>query len=144
MLSMLRALLLLFLLYTTVAAADSSRLQITDPWIRAAPPSASVMAGYLTLTNDSDTDIVIDRVESNDFGAIEIHEMSMHDGVMRMRRLATLRVPARGRVELKPGGQHLMMFRPQRTLEEGASSTVELGGKGFSRSVTLTVKSPSS
>ncbi len=140
---MLLVLLLFVLLSTAVHAADSSRLQIADAWIRAAPPTAKVMAGYLTLVNDSDAEVVIDKVESSDFGAIEMHEMSMHDGVMRMRRLAKLRVPAHGRVELKPGGLHLMMFRPVRALAEGASSKVELRGKGVTRSTTLIVKSPS-
>lgn len=139
---MLRALLLFALLSAAVVAAESSTLQITDAWIRAAPPTAKVMAGYLTLVNDGDTEFVIDKVASDDFGAIEIHEMSMQDGVMRMRRLPTLRVPAHGRVELKPGGLHLMMFRPQRALPAGSEIELRLRAANDEITVSIEVREP--
>jgi copper(I)-binding protein len=51
-----------------------------------------------------------------------------------------LRVPAKGKVELKPGGLHLMMFRPQRTLAEGDAVEVMLSGEGARVAATLVVR----
>ena len=125
---LLRLVLVLSLVFsaTTVCAGDVASVQVRDGWIRAAPPTAKVLAGYLTIENTGATEIVISEVRSDDFGAIEIHEMTLQDGVMRMRRLSELRVPAGGRVELKPGAQHLMMFRPTRALPSGTKVELRL------------------
>lgn len=123
---------------TTCAGAES--LSVSDGWIRAAPPVAQVRAGYLVIENASAADIVLTKVESPDFGAIEIHTMYDDAGIMRMRRVPELHVPANGKVELKPGGLHLMMFRPQRALAEGDQVDVVLSGDAGAVATTLVVK----
>lgn len=130
----------LFVLMISIAVhADDAALHARDGWIRAAPPVASVRAGYLVIENAGDTEVVLTQVESADFGAIEVHTMFDDAGTMRMRRVPELRVPAHGKVELKPGGLHLMMFRPQRPLAEGAQVDVTLSGDGVSLATTLQV-----
>ena len=109
-------------------------------WIRAAPPNARVMAGYLNIRNPGSKDIVITRVASRDFGAMEIHEMAMQNEVMRMRRVAELSIPAGDTVELKPGGKNLMMFRPQRSLPVGSEVEIVLTTSDGEIPVTLAVR----
>lgn len=95
-------------------------LTIEDAWIREAPPAAPVRAGYLTLVNHGTEAFRVVSVTSERFGAIEIHEMvDRGDGTMRMRPVSAIEVAAGARVELAPGGLHLMLFRPQQALATG-------------------------
>lgn len=89
-------------------------------WIREAPPSASVRAGYLKLRNAGDEAVQVVSARSPAFGAIEIHEMRAgDDGVMRMRRVEKIELPAGSTFELEPGGRHLMLFRPTGQIAKG-------------------------
>lgn len=116
----MRLLLALLPLLLTNAVAAGSALKAADGWIRETPPTAPVRAGYLVLRNAGDGDLAVTGARSDAFGAVEIHEMAPSaDGTMRMRPVKTLTVPAGGSVELKPGGLHLMLFRPQRPLAAG-------------------------
>lgn len=111
---------LICVLCTGAAVADDSRIAARDGWIREAPPSAPVRAGYLSLHNGGDADVTITGARSDFFGAIEIHEMvPTGDGTMRMRPVPALSLPAGAEVALEPGGLHLMLFRPTRALAKG-------------------------
>jgi periplasmic copper chaperone A len=111
---------------TEAPATATSHVTGQEGWIRDAPPGAAVRAGYLTLSNDGDTDVALVGATSDAFGAIEMHEMHMTDGVMRMRPVARVVVPAQGSVTLAPGGMHLMMFRPARALAIGDGCEIVL------------------
>ena len=63
-----------------------------------------------TLHNKTANELKLVAVDSDMFARIEIHTMSMDDGIMRMRRLDGLALPAGETVPLKPGGLHLMLF----------------------------------
>jgi hypothetical protein len=84
-------------------------IEIVHPWARATPKGATVASGYVTLTNRG---AAPDRLVggSVEFAArLEIHEMKMTDGVMRMRPLPQgVEIRPGETVELKPGGMHLM------------------------------------
>lgn len=129
---------LVLALGATIASAET--LTARDGWIRPAPPVAQVRAGYLVIENPGDAEVVLTEAASPDFGAIEIHTMYDDQGTMRMRRVTELRVPAKGQVELKPGGLHLMMFRPKRVLAEGDVVEVRLSGDDATVATTLVVK----
>lgn len=104
-------------------------LRITNAWSRATPEGAPVGAGYLTITNAGTQS---DRLVSGETAIpskVEFHEMSMTDGIMRMRPLASgIDIPAGGSVELKPGGLHIMFI--------GLKNPIELG-KPFSVALTF-------
>lgn len=108
----------------TAFAADVAvgDLVIADPHARATPPNAPVSAGYMVIRN---TGQQADRLVagSADFaGKVEVHEMAMDGGVMKMRPVTGgLEIPAGGEVELKPGGYHLMFMQLGEKLEEGAT-----------------------
>lgn len=94
-------------------------LQVTEPWIREAPPGASVMAGYMTLSNTGDTTQVIESISSPVFEAVEIHRSWVEDGMARMQPVARLTIPAGDSISLVPGGYHLMLLRPGQALAAG-------------------------
>lgn len=106
--------------------AHACEMTAADPWIRAAPPTAGVMAGYVSLSNPGAEAVAVTAASSAAFGAIELHEMAMDGDVMRMRRVQRIEVPAGGEVKLAPGGLHLMLFRPAAPLAVGQSATISL------------------
>lgn len=98
---------------------------VEDPWLRAAPPAARVMAGYLTLRG-AGAAVAVTGVACDGFGRAEIHETVMVDGVAKMRALAVLEVPAGEGVSLAPGGRHLMLMAPERIPPAGESVSCRL------------------
>lgn len=105
------------------AAAPSYKigaLVLEAPWIRATPGGAQVAGGYVKVSN-SGTEA--DRLIGGTFplaAAVEVHEMSMTDGVMKMRSLPNgLEIKPGASVDLKPGGYHLMFQKLQSQLKDG-------------------------
>lgn len=128
-----------FLLALNVAMADSP-LQFDDPWSPLAPPGRT-MAGFVTINNPGDADIVLVDATSPQFGRVEIHTMTMDDGVMRMRRIEELVVANGKMVVLQPGGRHLMLFEPEDQFVDGDTIDVELiDSEGGRHEVVLRVR----
>ncbi len=94
-------------------------LTVTDAWARLAPPSASVMAGYLTLANSGTDAVTVRGGSSADFQSVELHNMTHENGVMQMRKLEAIEVASGGEVALAPGGKHLMLIGPKRAFAAG-------------------------
>ena len=95
-------------------------IQIDHPWARATPRGATVAAGYLKLTNTGSTPDRLVGGTSSASKDVEIHEMSMTDGVMKMRPIkGGLEIKPGQTVELKPGGSHLMMTNLKQQLQQG-------------------------
>ncbi len=109
-------------------------VKISAPWARATPKGAAVGVGYMTITNNgSAPDRLIGGVSdvSNRF---EIHEMTMDNGVMRMRPIAKgLEIKPGQSVELKPGGNHVMFVGLKKPFAQGehvkATLAFEKAGK---------------
>ncbi len=101
---------------------EAGDLRIAHPWSRATPNAAPVGAGYLVVTNTGKT---ADRLVSAAAGVsakVEIHEMAVIDGVMRMRALDKgIEIPAGGKVEFKPGGYHIMFIGLKQPLAKDTS-----------------------
>ena len=131
---------LCFLMFTPVLQADEI-LDIDDAWVAEAPPVAPVMGGYMKIENETAKAISITRAACPDFETVEIHEMSMSGGMMKMREIEQLVVPANGKVELKPGGYHLMLIKPKKPFKRGDTLTVTLHtADGYSQAVKMEVK----
>mgnify|MGYP001815431764 FL=1 len=105
----------LFLACVLLAACGSPQppLVASDVEITRPMPGRHMSAGYLVLTNNTDTPIRIDRVTSPQFGRVEMHETTIEDGISRMREIDELLVPAQGSVTFERGGKHLMLMRAQ-------------------------------
>jgi len=118
------SILLSFLFSPWVSGDDT--LQVSGAWVRAGPPGIAVLAGYLTLTNHGAKDLVIEKVTSPDFAAVEIHRTVVQNGMARMLHQDTLKVSAGATVELAPGGMHLMLMQAKRPLKVGEQVTLRL------------------
>ncbi len=94
----------------------SDVVAVMDAWIREAHPEALVNAGYMTLINTNQEAVRLVNIESDLFETVEMHEMAVVDGLMTMRQLNGLLVPANGSVKLSPGGKHLMLKGPKQEI----------------------------
>lgn len=96
-------------------------LSIAQPWTRATPPGAKVAGGFMTITNNGKEP---DRLLGGAVpfaGRIEVHEMSMDGGIMKMRELASgLEIKPGQSVVLKPGSYHVMFMELKSPLAQGA------------------------
>lgn len=106
-------------LLRTVEAAD-----VTDAWARATVPGQTVGAAYLKITSPVRARLV--GVKSPIAKKVEIHSAKMEDGVMRMREMTGLDLPAGEIVELVPMGTHLMLMQLKSPLKEGTEIPLAL------------------
>ncbi|HXI07200.1 MAG TPA: copper chaperone PCu(A)C [Bradyrhizobium sp.] len=95
-------------------------LVISQAWSRQTPSGAKVAGGYLTIENKG---TAADRLISGSgdvAGKVEVHEMAMEGGVMKMRPLDKGLVIEPGKtVKLAPGGYHLMLMDLKSQLKQG-------------------------
>ena len=95
-------------------------LKISAAWTRATPKGAPVGGGYLTITNSG---TAADRLVggASDLAAhLEVHNMMMENGVMKMRPVdAGIEIKPGQTVELKPGGFHVMFVGLKKPFVQG-------------------------
>lgn len=108
-------------------------LVVSSPWTRATPGGAKIAGGYLKITNNGKTPDRLVKVSASISDRVEVHEMSMADGVMKMRALPEgLTIKPGETVELKPGGFHMMFMDIKQPLKQGdtmkATLTFEKAG----------------
>jgi len=101
-----------------------AQVTVEEPWIRATAPGQTVAGGYMSLRSAKPSALV--EVSTPLTARAEIHEMSMEAGVMKMRAVPKIDLPAGKTVELKPGGYHVMLMNLDRPLRDG--ETVFLAG----------------
>ncbi|MCW5653118.1 copper chaperone PCu(A)C [Hydrogenophaga sp.] len=123
----------------TTSWAQAS-VDVKDPWVRATVAQQKATGAFMQITSSSDVRIV--EARSPIAGVVQIHEMSMDGGVMKMREVAGgLSLTAGKPVELKPGGYHVMLMDLKGQVKAGdvVPLTLVLEGKDGQRS-TLDVK----
>jgi copper(I)-binding protein len=97
-------------------------LTVISPWTRATPGGAKIAGGYLKISNSGATRDRFIGAKSEVADHAELHEMSMSDGVMKMRPLPNgLEIKPGETVELKSGGYHLMFMDLKQPLKAGES-----------------------
>ena len=117
---------LAFALGSAVAYAEDApsyklgALQISQPWSRATPKGAEVAGAYFKITNTGTTPDRLVGGSSPVAGRFEIHQMSMENGVMKMRPVqGGLEIKPGESVELKPGAYHVMLLDLKQPLNKG-------------------------
>lgn len=116
---MIRAAALLALVLGAGTTLGAGAIEVTDAYVRAVPPGAPNSAAFLALSNGSGEPRALVSAESPASEAVELHTHTMDGGMMRMRRVDRIEVPAGGRVALEPGGLHLMLIGLKRPLAPG-------------------------
>ena len=113
-------------LVLSASLSQAAELSISDAMARAVPPTAKMSAAFMTLTNHDNTDLTIVSAESSVANAVELHNNTMVDGKMKMRKVDQIDLPANQATELKPGGLHVMLIGLKKPLIEGATIDLKL------------------
>lgn len=114
----------LFALDMNKGATADELLRVSGAWVAPTVPGQSVGAAYMRLRSAQDAALV--KIETNASSGAEIHQMTMVDDVMRMRRLDQVQLPAGRTVDLAPGGQHVMLLDLRHPLRVGDSVSITL------------------
>ena len=104
------------------AFADDAKIgtiSINHPWARATPGAVKNSAAFMRFDNKGAADKLV-SVTGTVAKEIQIHSMITEAGVMKMREIKSLDIPANGRAELKPGGFHIMLIGMPDGLKEGS------------------------
>ena len=132
----------LWLLVAALSGAASAQhhvlgdLSIHGPWARELPPVAPNGAAYLRIENGGNEAARVVSASSPIADRVEIHAHETDDGVMKMRHLHSVEVPARGALTFEPGGLHLMLIGLGEPLVRGESFPLTLE---FDRAGTIDV-----
>ena len=115
----------LFAVLSLWAGAALSQISVEHPWARPTPPGAKLAAGYLTVLNAGAADRLV-GASSPAAARVETHQTVKDGEVFRMRQVEGFAVPAKGRLELKPAGSHLMLIDIRRPFRRGEKVPVVL------------------
>ena len=99
------------------AAVADSPVRVLNAWTRATVPGQKVAGAYMDITSPMEGRLV--GASSIAAARAEIHSMKIENGVMKMRALKAVDLPAGKVVKLEPGGIHVMLFDLERPLRPG-------------------------
>ena len=112
------------------AASEEAGVSVRDAWIREAPPGVGVMAGYMELRNNRSRPQVLVAASSSDFESATIHRTIIKDGIAGMVHAPQFELTANASSIFAPGGYHLMLMTPKRTLRAGDPVVINLKFRG--------------
>jgi hypothetical protein len=121
--------------------AAQAATTVADAWVRGTVVQQQASGAFMRITSAEGGKLV--GVSSPVAATVEVHEMKMDGGVMKMGAVPSLDLPAGQAVELKPGGYHVMLMGLKQQLKAGDSVplTLTIEGKGGQKE-TLQVKAP--
>lgn len=125
---MRRLLIATTLLASVAAQAQPPVVKVDDPWVRATVAPQKSTGAFMQLTAAKSLKVV--SASSPVAAAVEIHEMKMADGVMKMRAVDALPLPAGQAVALKPGSYHVMLMGLKGPIKAGETVPLTLTVEG--------------
>ena len=84
----------------------------------------------MVITNNAANKAVLVSASSDIAGAVEIHQMSEMDGMMNMAMASDIPIPPKGKVDLKPGGYHIMLINLKKPVNKGDMVSIMLHFQG--------------
>lgn len=128
-------------LFMSVGLGSNAHAQVTidRAWARATVPNQSGTGAFMRVT--AQKDVQLTGARSPVAGIVEVHEMKMDNGIMRMRPAGDLQLKAGQTLDLKSGGYHLMMMDLKQQIKAGAVVPLTLEFKAADGSIsTVEVK----
>ncbi len=113
----------IFLLCASLMA-NASGISVSNAWVAATAPGQQVGGAYMDISSQTDARLV--AAQSPVSGKVMIHSMTMKNGIMEMRKMKYLDIPAGKTVSLSPEGMHLMLMKLKGPLAEGESVPLKL------------------
>ena len=123
-------LIVVLTLIAVPAAGEEAGVSVRDAWIREAPPGMTMMAGYMALHNNTLRPQVLVAASSSEFKTAMIHRTIVKDGVAGMMHASQIELAPKASLIFAPGGYHLMLMNPKRTLRAGDPVVINLELRG--------------
>ena len=121
----------LILALTLIAAAsEEAGVSVRDAWVRESPPGVTMMAGYMALRNNTSRSQVLVAASSSGFATVMIHRTIVKGGMAGMEHAPQIELTPNARLIFAPGGYHLMLMNPKRTLRAGDRVDIKLEFRG--------------
>ena len=98
-------------------ACAAESIKLANAWVRAPAAGQTTLSAYVELTSDRDAALV--AAGSPAAARVELHSSTVEGGVMRMRALPRIDLPAGQTVKLAPGGMHLMLIGVKQPVKPG-------------------------
>ena len=111
-------------LTSMLALAQTAAVKVDGAWARATVQGQKGTGAFMSLTAKDGAQLI--GVSSPVAGVAEVHEMKMEGDVMKMRAVPSLDLPAGKKVELKPGGYHVMLMDLKAPLAKDSTVPVTL------------------
>ena len=112
------------------AASEEGGVSVRDAWIRETPAGMTMMAGYMALRNNTSRSQVLVAASSPGFATVMIHRTIVKDGMARMEHASQIELTPNASLIFAPGGYHLMLMNPKRTLRAGDRVDITLKFRG--------------
>ena len=120
-------------------AATQADVTVKESWVRGTTPAQKATGAFMEITSSEAASLL--SASSPVAGVVEIHTMKMEDGVMKMRAIPKLDLPAGKGVKLAPGGNHVMLMDLKQQMKKGDVVPITLKIEGADKKVqTLEIK----
>ncbi len=103
----------------TAAFAAAQTVTVHDAWVREPMGGRNVTGAFAVVENTGTTPKSIVAASSDISDKVELHEMKNEGGKMSMSPVKKMDVPAKGKLELKPGSFHVMLFDVKKKIADG-------------------------
>ena len=110
----------------SIAAVFGADVEIDGAYARASIPNVPNSAAFFVIKNNSDKDIAITSANSDIAEKNELHTHIKENKMMKMMKIEKLVVPAKSSLELKSGGDHVMLMGLKKELKVGDEISLEL------------------
>lgn len=125
----------------SIAAVFGADIEIEGAYARASIPNVPNSAAFFVIKNNSDKDIAITSANSDIAEKNELHTHIKENQMMKMMKIEKLVVPAKSSLELKSGGDHVMLMGLKKELKAGDEISLELSfSDGDKKSIKVPVK----
>ena len=121
---------LMLALAPIAAATEEAGVSVRDAWVREAPPGVAMMAGYMVVQNNTSRSQVLVAASSSGFESVTIHRTVVKDGKAGMVHASQVELGRSASLVFAPGGYHLMLMNPKRTLRAGDPVVINLEFRG--------------
>jgi copper(I)-binding protein len=115
-------------------SSAQAQVKVERAWARTTVAGQGSSGAFMRITALSD--VRLTGASSPVAGMVEVHEMKIDDGIMRMRPAGELALKAGQSIELKSGGYHLMLMDLKRQIKAGETVPLTLKFKAPDGSVS--------
>lgn len=125
----------------SIAAVFGADVEIEGAYARASIPNVPNSAAFFVIKNNSDKDIAITSANSDIAEKNELHTHIKENEMIKMIKIEKLVVPAKSSLELKSGGEHVMLMGLKKDLKAGDEINLELSfSDGDKKNIKVPVK----